>query len=174
MKTADTITSVMQLVKADALPDKPAKIDLRFFRKIYLADTYNGIGSCMDGVEYSAILYGNNIVHQSAIYRDPNNMRHGQRFDDNNELYYKMFEVAQRYLEILTICRTKYFEEKPEEGAGKYWDCVSLTAEVLKTLEAHPQYRKISKDFGLELKKVESCVFYRIECSKRHKTAARK
>ena len=172
MKTADTITSIMQLVKANALPDKPAEIDLRFFRKICLADTYNGVGSCWDGVEYFVILYGNKVVWQSAIYRDPNNMRHRQPFDGNNELYYKMFDVAQGYLQILVICRTKYFEEKPEEGAGKYWDCVSLTAEVLKTLEAHPQYRKISKDFGLELKKVDAYGFYQIGCSKRRKTAA--
>ena len=172
MKTADTITSIMQLVGADTLPDKFAEIDLRFFRKIYLADTYNGVGSCWDGVEYSAILYGNRVVWQSAIYRDPNNWTHRQPFDGNNELYYKMSDVAQRYLQILAICRTKYFEEKSEEDAGEYWDCVDLTAEVLKTLETHPQYRKISKDFGLELEKVDSYGLYRIGCSKRHKTAA--
>src|SRR3989344_330068 len=90
MKTADTVMSIMQLIKAEALPDKPVAIDLRFFRKIYLADTYNGGGCCLDGVEYSAILYGNRVVWQSAIYRDPNNMRHRQPFDGNNELYYKL------------------------------------------------------------------------------------
>ena len=172
MKTADTVMSIMQLIKAEALPDKPVAIDLRFFRKIYLADTYNGGGCCLDGVEYSAILYGNRVVWQSAIYRDPNNMRHRQPFDGNNELYYKLFDVAQRYLHILEICRTKYFEEKLEEGADKYWDCVGLTAEALKTLGTHPQYLKILKDFGLELEKVDGYGLYRIGCSKRHKTAA--
>jgi hypothetical protein len=172
MEEADTVQSVMQVLKTSTLPDNPAEIDLRFFRRIYLADTYNGVGSCTDGVEYSAILYGNKVVHESAIYRDYNNMRHNQRLP-GNELYYQMFEVAQKYLEIPEICRVKYFEEKLEKYTERdNWDCIFLTPKVLQTLEVHPQYRKIKIDFGLTLKKVGDIFSYQVECSKRYKTTA--
>lgn len=168
MQAADTVIDIMPLVRGDSLPDEPAHIDLRFLRRIYLADTYNGVGSCVDGVEYYAILYGNKVVHQSAIYRDRNNVRHRQSFDDNNELYYHMFEVAQRYMKIVEIARMKYFGEAPKESSDKFWDCLILDEKTFSTLVAHPQYKKVLKDFGLELKKVDEFDLYRVECSKRN------
>ncbi len=161
----------MLLVRAETLPDRPEDIDLRFLRKIRLSDTYNGVDSCADGVEYSAVLYGNKIVYEYAIYRDPNNMKHDQRLP-GNELYRRMFEVSRAYLDIVEIARAKFFQEKIQEDADEHWDCVALGENIRTTFATHPQYQQMVEHFGLELEKVNDFFSYRVKCTKTYKAAA--
>lgn len=160
------ITDVMHLVRESELPNKPGDIDLRFFRAISFADTCDGVGVPWDGVEYSAILYGNKVVYQTATWRQET-WKHPQSFEGNSELYRRMFDVARTYLKILKIGRIKYHGGKPLEGDDR-WDQILLLPEdkvVLRLLRKHPQYQHLVKAFGLTLDKVDN-IHYRVSCSK--------
>ncbi len=164
------IIDVMHLVRESRLPEKPCDIDLRFFRAISLADTYDGLGVPWEGVEYSAILYGNTVVYQSATWRQGAAGKHPQSFGGNSELYRRMFDVSRTYLKILTISKAKYHGEKPPEG-DDWWDIVFLPKEkeTRRLLTKHPQYRHLVEIFGITLDKVDK-IRYRVSCSKSLKT----
>jgi len=169
------IQNIMGVVKADALPQDPSLIDLRFFRRINISDAYNGRDAVYDGVEYSAVLYGNKVVCEFAVYIDQSFHKHRQP-NTGSDLYYRMYKVAEIFQKVLRISRAKYFEGNSLEcddelKKGGRWDYLLIPPDELKMFLKHPQYKEMVKNFGLKLKNKDKKdkLWFQVEVSKRYR-----
>ena len=162
------LSQVLKKVKFEAVEEQPENIDLRFLRRIFLSDTYNGEDAPTDGIRYEAIIYGNQIVCDwSKRYHDCYGM--GSK-GEGAGVYFTMYEVSQVYLRILRIARCKYFrEELPAvDNEGRAADLIYISKEILEILQKHPQFKEMIRDFGLELVPVLETNDFRITVSKFH------
>ncbi|MFZ3019973.1 MAG: hypothetical protein WA051_00405 [Minisyncoccia bacterium] len=131
---------------ATGLPTKPEEIDLRFLSMLRMGDTYDGGGDPVDGTDYTAVLYGNQIAWEmnSFYYMCSCEMRH----KEGNELYRRMYYAARLHLKIMRVARALYFREKLKSGQDAFY----MSEDDLGLLKDHPQFKEAAADYGLELK----------------------
>lgn len=162
----------------DAVLNPPPKhfheYDLRYFRRVYLSDTFDGASNPSEGTAFSAILYGTHVIHSRR--KDYLNGEGGYSHEEGDTRAFSMWLASRLYLEIVDIARTIYFGGTPaSQGVGsKDGDCVYASAGV-RMLRRHPQFRVMAKDFGLTLKRLRGRRKgqYRVIVTARHTELAR-
>ena len=163
---------LVRKIRFRKLEENPAKIDLRFLRKINLSDTWSGDGDCSDGLRYYAILYGNQIVWEWYKWFDDGAGRDSAY--TGSEFMSRMFEVSRAYRALAKIVRRMYFREKLSSKLSRQQkreaDTVYVSSETMTILVAHPQFKEFLRDFGLKLvKKSDDFATYRVKISKHYR-----
>lgn len=147
-----SVGHMLQKTSFKRVKEKPEDLDLRFFRSIFLSDTYDGRGPCGNGLQYSAVLYGNRIVWEG--YKQHDNCSGGPEWEAGSYLYYKMHKVSEIYQELLTVGGRKYYREKPPKMSRErrgFCGIFFINAETFALLRSHPQFQELVHTFGLTL-----------------------
>ncbi|OHA24620.1 MAG: hypothetical protein A3H57_01425 [Candidatus Taylorbacteria bacterium RIFCSPLOWO2_02_FULL_43_11] len=146
-----TLNQVLKKVEFGLQETDPNKIDLRFLRLIYLADTYDGKGTPSDGHKYRAILYGNQIVY--AWYKGYANGTGHDGYAAGSYLYDEMWVVSNIYLKIMEIAQRKFHRQELPKGDSSVGeeDLVFIPWKTLVVLRRHPQFRELKRFFGITL-----------------------
>jgi hypothetical protein len=138
------IKAILNLFPANLGKSKvndPNEIDLRFFRSITLADTYDGKGSAHSGWERNILLYNGETVWEAQVFRISGSAESRVRLGDEDRFYRRMNMVANAYLAIVYSIR-KALDLDGYDVAPHFY----LEDNLFKILSEHPQYKKMLRE----------------------------
>ena len=144
------------------VPSDPNQIDLRFFSRIALGDTFDGSPNPIDGLSYRAILYGNQIVWETSrtYHMGSCEMSIENGAGGDKEFYRIMYNVSCGFKallqEVRKQCASGIFGEVKESICLPHSDI----------LFAHPQFQQLSKDCGLILAESQIKSYFHVRVSK--------
>lgn len=158
-----------EIIDLRSLKKRLDRIDLRFFRTLYLSDTYDGKHAPAEGYQYRAVLYGNRVVWDLLKYYQ-DGMKMGRR-ERGSVFYFRMSRISDAFLKIAESARRQFFRERPRKGLSveerKNANLVYISDDDLKILREHPQYQDAVDRLGTKLEPTIHSGNYRIIATKR-------
>ncbi len=129
-------------------------ITLQHFATVEMADTWFGRGIAADGNTWTLLIYKDRVVGKKTVLKVQSSNE--GRWKEGDPFWWQMYAAACVYMAILKIARHKYFGTNVTpadnlDATKENWDVVWPSEETLSTLEDHPQYQSMVKDFGLTL-----------------------
>lgn len=136
----------------------PNCVDLRFFRKISLSDSYNGIAPPENGGAHAElILYGRHLV--SLNVSNPGIPGHAR--EEGHAFMKRMYRISKIWNDILLYARwrrgfDKEFYAKHSEVNLEAYEFVLMTEAEHAILGNHPQFFDLMEEYKIHLKKYDA------------------